>query len=315
MMKRFLAGALIVATLYGCGEEKIEKLNIGGDVVGSPVFKFPGSIYRLESKPNENAATKRAWFFEQTEWKPHGWSLWLAANVYSDAKAPRGDLDFLNKGFVKASSAAERSKAETAFLSQISKYVHANKVDLEINYLGYDSLPDSLVKRNDNSYGYWLTFNNEPCEKAFRLCIDNYFVSPAARYSGTGRLSFKDWITPFLPQGNSERASGQQYVIDSKGGSKSESSPFYDLWPSMVFLVNPEGKVVRAWLPQKNDHANVYRVEAAIVSDIGGPYKDLKLTEDNYPPGVPHEGYYGKYYIEAGIDNLLGTFKLILDKK
>lgn len=314
-MKRILAVALIVVSLCGCGEKKQDVSNIGGDVVGSPAFKFPGSTYRLKSQPNENAATKRAWFFEQTEWKPRGWSLWLASNVYSDAKAPKGDLDFLNKGFVKAQSAADRSKAETAFLAQISKYVRSNKVDLEINYLGYDSLPDSLVNRKDNSYGYWLSFNNEPCEKAFRLCIDNYFVSPAARYSGTGRQSFKEWIAPFLPQGNSERARGQQYVIDHMGGSKSESSPFFDWWPSMVFLVNPEGKVVRAWLPQKNDYANVYRVQAAIISDIGGPYKDLKLTDDDYPVGVPHEGYYGKYFIEAGVDNVLGTFKLILEKK
>lgn len=71
--------------------------------------------------------------------------------------------------------------------------------------------------------------------KKFRLCIDNYFVSPAARYSETSRLAFKDWIAPFMPQGNGDRALGQKYVIDRLGGSTDESSPFYDYWPTMVF--------------------------------------------------------------------------------
>lgn len=314
-MKKILALALVVASLYGCGDEKQELPLVSGDVVGSPAFQFPGSIFRLKSKPSEEALSKREWFFERTDWSPNRWSLWVAANVYSDARAPKDDREYWNKGFGKASSAAERSKAETEFLAQISKFVRENKVDLEINYLGYDSLPDSLVNRNDNAHGFWLTFNNEPCERAFRLCIDNYFVSPAARTAGTGRLSFKEWITPFLPQGDSQKAQSQRYVIDRLGGSANEASPFYDWWPSMVFLVNPEGKVVRAWLPQKAEYANVRTVEAAIVNDIGGPYKSLKITDNMNSPGVPHHGYYGKYFIESGVDKLLETFKLIVEKK
>jgi hypothetical protein len=314
-MKKILAFALVVAALYGCGDEKQELPLVGGDVVGSPAFQFPGSTFRLKTKQNEEAASKREWFFERADWTPHRWSLWVASNVYSDARAPQGDLDYWNKGFGKADSAAVRSKAETQFLAQISKFVRDNKVDLEINYLGYDSLPDSLVKQNDGSHGFWLTFNNEPCERAFRLCIDNYFISPAARKSGSDRLSFKEWISPFLPKGDSQKALSQQYVIDRLGGSVDEASPFYDWWPSMVFLVDPDGKVVRAWLPQKAEYANVRTVEAAIVSDIGGPYKDLKITENLNSPGVPHHGYYGKYFIETGVERLLETFKLIVEKK
>lgn len=314
-MKKIFAVALMALALYGCGDEKQELPQIGGEVSGSPEFKLPGSVFRLDYKQNDQAATKREWFFERTAWKPRGWSLWVASNVYSDARAPKGDLDFLNKGFSKAASAAQRSKEETPFLAQISKYVRENKVPLEINYLGYDSLPDSLVNRDDKSNGYWLSFDNEPCEKAFRLCIDNYLVSPAARYSGTGRLSYKDWLAPFLPQGDSDRASIQKYVIDHMGGSANESSPFYDYWPTMVFLVNPDGKVVRAWLPQKNDTATVRRVEAAIVTDIGGPYKDLEVADNRHSAGLPSVGYYGKYYIETGVDRVLETFKLIVDKK
>lgn len=314
-MKKIFAVALMALALYGCGDEKPELPVIGGEVSGSPTFKLPGSVFRLDFKQNDQAATKREWFFERTTWKPRGWSLWVASNVYSDARAPKGDLDFLNKGFSKAASAAQRSKEETPFLSQISKYVRDNKVPLEINYLGYDSLPDSLVNRDDKSHGYWLSFDNEPCEKAFRLCIDNYLVSPASRYSGTGRLSYKDWIAPFLPQGDSERALAQKYVIDHMGGSANESSPFFDYWPTMVFLVNPEGKVVRAWLPQKNDTATVRRVEAAIVTDIGGPYQDLEVADNKHSAGLPSVGYYGKYYIETGVDRVLETFKLIVEKK
>lgn len=314
-MKKFFALALIAASLFGCGDENQPLPHIGGEVGGSPSFVLPGTTFSLKSKQNDQAATKREWFFERANWKPRGWSLWVASNVYSDARAPKDDLDYLNKGFIRAESAAQRSKEETAFLSQIRRFVRENKVALEINYLGYDSLPDSLVNRKDNSNGYWLTYDNDPCEKAFRLCVDNYLVSPAARYAGTDRLSFKDWITPFLPQGSGERALAQQYVIDRLGGSAKESSPFFDYWPTMVFLVNPDGAVVRAWLPQKNDTATVLRVEGAIVSDIGGPYKDLKITDNMHSAGLPDAGYYGKYFIETGVDRVLETFKLIVEKK
>ena len=314
-MKKIIAMFAIGAVLQGCGEQKQELPTITGDVKGSPPFVFPGSIYRLDFKFNEKAATKREWFFEPATWEPHGWSLWMASNVYSDARAPKGDLDYLNKGFSRAESAAQSAKEQTAFLSQIRKYVRENKIALEINYLGYDSLPDSLINRNDNSYGYWLSFDNEPCEKAFRMCIDNYLVSPVARYTGTKRLAYKDWIAPFLPQGNDDRALAQKYVIDRWGGSSDESSPFYDYWPTMVFLVNPEGKVVRAWLPQKNETATVRRVEAAIVTDIGGPYKNLMIADNQHSAGLESAGYYGKYFIEAGVDRVLETFQMMVEKK
>ncbi|MGE8063953.1 hypothetical protein [Pseudomonas sp. NPDC089569] len=314
-MKKFFVATVIALALYGCGDDKQELPVIGGDVSGSPAFRLPGSVFRLDFRTNDNAATKREWFFQRTTWKPRGWSIWVASNVYSDARAPKGDLAFLNKGFTRAATAAQRAKEQTQFLAQISKFVRDNKVPLEINYLGYDSLPDSLINRDDNSNGNWLSFNNEPCEKAFRLCIDNYMVSPAARYSGTDRLSYKDWIAPFLPQGNSDHATIQKYVIDHMGGSTDEASPFYDYWPTMVFLVNGDGKVVRAWLPQKNDTATARQVEAAIVTDMGGPYKDLEIADNRHSAGLPSAGYYGKYYIETGVDRVLETFKLIVDKK
>ena len=108
-----------------------------------------------------------------------------------------------------------------------------------------------------------------------------------------------------MPQGNGDRALGQKYVIDHLGGSTDESSPFYDYWPTMVFFVSPEGRVIRAWLPQKNEAATVQCVEAAIVSDIGGAHQKLKITDSMHSAGLNQDDYYDKYYIEKGVGHLL----------
>ncbi|MNG32987.1 hypothetical protein D3C84_1191270 [compost metagenome] len=83
----------------------------------------------------------------------------------------------------------------------------------------------------------------------------------------------------------------------------------------MVFLVNPEGKVTRAWLPQKNDTASVQRVQGAIVADIGGKYRDLAIPADDFSPKPSRYSYYGQHYIETGVQAVLDTFEEIQNSK
>lgn len=238
----------------------------------------------------------------------------MASNVYSDYKAPGNDLTLLRNGFGRADSAAERFAQDSCFISLVSKWLKSNHIDVEVNFLGYDGIPGSLAPSNKAYNNYWLTFTDAYCEKAFRMCIDNYFVSPSARVAGGARLSFKDWITPYLQIGNDVHGMGQMQVIDMMGGLAEENSKFYDYWPTMIFLVNPQGKVTRAWLPQKSDVATVGRVQAAIVTDIGAKYRNVEVSEsDNVRPS--RQAYYGQYYIEAGVTRVVETFGEIMGAK
>jgi len=314
-MRKFMVAALAAVVLSGCGEPESQSTSwIGGTLAEKVDFRFPGSVIALKSKADPNAQAGRDWFFEEANWKPKGWSLWIASNVYSDYKAPGNDLALLRNGFGRADSAAERFAQDSYFISGVSKWLKSNHIDVEVNFLGYDGIPGSLAASNRAYNNYWLTFTDEYCEKAFRMCIDNYFVSPAARVAGGGRLSFKDWITPYLQIGDDVSGMGQMQVINMMGGLADENSKFYDYWPTMVFLVNPQGKVTRAWLPQKKDLATVGRVQAAIVSDVGGEYSDVKVAKDNHTrPSA--QAYYGQYYIEAGVAKVLETFKEIMESK
>ncbi|MCK1788917.1 hypothetical protein [Pseudomonas violetae] len=318
-MKKLMLVALLAVAVAGCGDDKPEIPTfagwIGGEVVGAPTFMLPGPVQALKSAQDQSAQSGKAWFFEKAQWKPKGWSLWVASNVYSDYKTPRNDLEYLRKGFARADAAHERAKQDSNFIGGISKWLKANNVNVELNFLGYDSIPGSLKPVNDAYKGYWLTYNNQPCERAFRLCVNNYFVSPAARLAGGTSLSFKEWISPYLVFGTDLKAAGQKDVIASQGGMSDERSPFFDYWPTMVFLVNPEGKVTRAWLPQKNDAASVQRVQGAIVADVGGEYRDLPIPEDAYSPGPSRYSYYGQYFIETGVQAVIETFQEIQNSK
>jgi hypothetical protein len=225
--------------------------------------------------------------FERTDWSPNRWSLWVAANVYSDARAPKDDREYWNKGFGKASSAAERSKAETEFLAQISKFVRENKVDLEINYLGYDSLPDSLVNRNDNAHGFWLTLTTNHAKG--RSASASITILFRLLHEPLEPVAFHSRVDNTIPaSGDSQKAQSQRYVIDRLAARMKQAR--FTTGGHLWFSVNPEGKVVRAWLPQKAEYANVRTVEAAIVNDIGGPYKSLKITDNMNSPCASSRG-------------------------
>ncbi|WP_409286800.1 thioredoxin domain-containing protein [Pseudomonas guariconensis] len=316
-MRKILLVPLMALALIGCGEssDPTSTAWIHGEVPGNPDFRMPGSVFALKSAVDTRAQSGRAWWIEKSSWKPQRWSLWIASNVYSDYVAPKNDQSYLRNGFGRALPAVERSAQEARFIASVHQWLVENNIDVEVNYLGYDYVPASLGRTDDVDKGYWLTHSFDPCEKAFRLCIDNYYISPVDRYSGGGRMSFKEWISPYLTFQDGERGDGQKYVIDQMGGLASEKSPFYDYWPTMVFLVNPDGEVVRAWLPQKNESATLRLVQGAIVTDIGGDYKDLAISDKTVTPGTPRDAYYGEYFIESNVGKVLEVFQEIMGGK
>lgn len=314
-MKRFLLVALLAALTSGCGDSQESTHWIGGEVNGHPKFRLPGSVYALKNSQDDKALTGRAWWIEPSSWKPKGWSLWVASNVYSDYETPKNDLEYLRHGFNRADPSWKRSAQESQFIGAVHQWFVENDVDIEVNFVGYDYVPSSIGRTNDVDKGYWLTHNNEPCEKAFRLCISNYFISPADRFSGGKRMSFKEWIAPYLTIAPGERGQGQLYVINSVGGMEDERSAFYDNWPTMVFLVNPSGEVVRAWLPHTNNVATLRTIQGAVVHDIGGKYKNLEISDKNLTPSPPATAYYGEYFIETQVGKVLDVFKEIMGAK
>ena len=139
----FMAFCLAMA-LVGCDEKHPELPDPGGRVSTQMSFSLPGSLFRLETKHNESTNGKLDYYFSPTIWRPTGWSLWVASNVYSDAKNPGSDPGWKMK-WREGRTAVVRSTHDDSFLSGVKAFIKANKIDLEINYLGYDYLPRSLV--------------------------------------------------------------------------------------------------------------------------------------------------------------------------
>lgn len=304
----FMAFCLAMA-LVGCDEKHPELPDPGGRVSTQMSFSLPGSLFRLETKHNESTNGKLDYYFAPTTWRPTGWSLWVASNVYSDAKNPGSDPGRKMK-WREGRTAVVRSTHDDSFLSGVKAFIKANKIDLEINYLGYDYLPRSLVDDYSRSRGQYFSQYGENCEKAYKRCADNYFLSPLDRYRGGSRTAYKDWVEPYFHFGTSQMDKSYKEMFVNKGGAGDEKSEFYDWWPTMVFLVNPDGQVVRAWMPQTYSAASVGRVEAALIEDLNISNPKVDPSTVMSQPAI--DSYYGKYFIESGIENLLDTLGKIL---
>lgn len=311
MFKISVVAVCLVVALTGCDEKIPDLPHPGGEVGKAATFALPGSTYRLETKRNDTTNGKLDYYFSPKTWTPKGWSLWVASNVYSDAKNPGSDPGWKMK-WKEGKTAVNRSTHDDSFLSGIKAFVKANNVDLEINYLGYDYLPKSLVDDYSRSRGQYFSQYGEKCEKAYKRCADNYFLSPLDRYRGGNRTAYKDWVEPYFHFGTSQMDKSYREMFVSKGGTGDEKSEFFDWWPTMVFLVNPDGQVARAWMPQTYSAASVGKVEAALLEDMNISNPKVDPSTSMSQPAI--DSYYGKYFIESGIESLMETLSRILNK-
>lgn len=311
MYKLLLMAICLATTLVGCDEKHPELPEPGGRVGTQMSFLLPGSTHRLDTKRNDTTNGKLDYIFLPVTWKPKGWSLWVASNVYSDARHPGTDPGWKMK-WKEGRSGVVRSTHDDSFLGGVKAFVRANNIDLEINYLGYDYLPQSLVNDYSRSRGQYFSEYGEKCEKAFKRCVDNYYLSPLDRYRGGNRTAYKDWVEPYFHFGNGQIDKSNKEMFVSKGGAGDEKSEFYDWWPTMVFLVNPDGLVVRAWMPQTQSAASVGRVEAALIEAMNISNAKVDLSTVMLQPAI--DSYYGQYFIESGIEDLLETLGRILSK-
>lgn len=309
-MKTRLIAPLVVALLAsGCGGESVELPKPLGEVDQGLPFQLPGALHRLASAPNPvpNTSPRTVWGFSDASWKPKGWSLWVAANVYSSSTRP-GDAKNWDSSWKKAESAKDRAEGDGRFLNVIHEFVKANDIPLEVNYLGYDQVPTS-VSGSWGSSGMFYSWSSGGCGFAFNECINNYFVSPVSRFSGGENVAFKDWIAPFFHFNDSKIGQWHKELFTKKGGDGGETSEFYDWWPTMVFLVNDDGEVVRAWLPQTGNTASAGRVIAGLLEEF--EVDEPIVNKERLLSQPTTHAYYGEYYIEKGVKRLVKSLNRI----
>lgn len=305
MKTRLIAPLVATLLMSGCGGDSVDLPKPRGEVKSGLAFQLPGPLYRLESAPNPrpNTSPRTVWGFSKASWKPQGWSIWVAANVYSSASRP-GEAKNWDSPWRKANSAKDRAEVDGQFLNALNEVVKTNNLPVEINYLGYDYVPAS-ISGSWGSSGMFYSWSSGGCGYAFNQCVNNYFASPVSRYSGESNLSYKEWISPFFHFDDTDSAKWDKENFTKKGGAGSETSEFYDWWPTMVFLVNPEGEVVRAWLPQTNSTARLGRLVAGMVKEMGIEDPIVRKEELLTQPTI--DAYYGEYYIEKGVKRLVKT--------
>lgn len=312
-MKLVFALSMFLGLLVaGCDGDAVDNGVVRGVVEEDRQFRLPSQLYRLESSHNPQARIRTQYSFNESSWKARGWSLWVAANVYSSAKYPQGLEDTF--GWTDASSASDRAKHDGAFLAAVNEFIRTNELDLEVNYLGYDPIPVSVLRNSKvwDSGGRRFQWNASACEFAFNRCIDNYFVSPVDRYSGGERMSFKDWIDPYFRYRDGQYGLAAKTAFQRMNGGDGEKSHFYDWWPTMVFLVNPDGDVARAWLPQSGNTASIGSVVSAISSEMN--IDKPVVVQANQAIGPTRHAYYGEYFLEAGVKRLNSTLSRLIEE-
>lgn len=302
---------ILALFVTGCSDNTVELPNAGGTVERGLKFRLPGPIYRLESSRNPASSTRTDHAFKKATWEAEGWTLWVAANVYSAMDRPREAKNW-DSPWKKARSAKDRAIQDGNFLAGVKEFARLNDLPLLINYLGYDDVPASLVAGWESSRGLFYSWSGTECEFAFNRCVDNYFLSPVDRLSGGDRLAFKDWVKPFFHFDNSQIAIAAKDSFEAKGGSGDENSEFYDWWPTMVFLVNPDGEVVRAWMPQTGNTARIGRVVSGITEEM--EVNNPIVVQERFLNQPSVYAYYGDYYIEKGVKRLVDTLDRISEE-
>lgn len=103
--KMMLLACLLVSA---CGNGEVENNAAGvastGQVDGHPDWKMPNStVYEIVNSPNKKATYGYEFRAKRTkDWESEGWTVWVASNTYSDAKAQLNNAGQAEQSHVRA---------------------------------------------------------------------------------------------------------------------------------------------------------------------------------------------------------------------
>lgn len=236
------------------------------------------------------------------------WQIWLAHAVWS------------NNGMVHFS---ERNRSVSETLKSIERIRSANNLDFEINFLQVDRISRNLaIKQASHTKNLSLgPIGDNGCGEFWYRCADRYVVSPFSREPEDGMVTQREWlmpvIAPVIEQIHKEGQARNIYPLADSGILEPDSE-FWDRIHLLAFIVNPDGEVVDAIVPQ----AHVGRVSASDVvsryimaaeidpADIRDPESDENLkfdARDIY--AVPPYTFFGGDYTEIALDNISEILK------
>lgn len=236
------------------------------------------------------------------------WQIWLAHAVWS------------NNGMVHFS---ERNRSVSETLKSIERIRSANNLDFEINFLQVDRISRNLaIKQASHTKNLSLgPIGDNGCGEFWYRCADRYVVSPFSREPEDGMVTQREWlmpvIAPVIEQIHKEGQARNIYPLADSGILEPDSE-FWDRIHLLAFIVNPDGEVVDAIVPQ----AHVSRVSASNVvsryimaaeidpADIRDPESDENLKFDALDIyAVPPYTFFGGDYTEIALDNISEILK------
>ncbi|MBM3105929.1 hypothetical protein IIE18_12350 [Pseudomonas sp. V1] len=306
-----IALALSVSLLAGCGDDKPvggNRLSSDGFIDGTPQFEMPSSIvYEMTHKPNPDALYGNEYRVKETnDWESEDWTLWIVSNSYSDARSSISGAG----GYEESGGRARR---EGAALFETKKALEQNGFNLKYNYLNYSLMPAMTVRKAMLSNGVGMTFDAGKCGQGFIKCVDRYFYSPASRFKSGNEKSYQEWLEPYTYFTKDGMGQAGLYVAKDVGygTDKGDKAEFYNWWPTMVFLVNPENEVVRAWLPQVGTNAGWSNILRGVAEEFDKDLDNINIEGLQTNPYIqfPSVVYYGKSSEDVSIDKINQVFR------
>lgn len=232
------------------------------------------------------------------------WQVWLAHSVWSN----NGQTHF-----------SKRNRSVSSILRAIERLRDRNKLDFEINFLQVDPISNALgVKQARSTKNLSLSpVGDVSCEAFWADCVDRYVISSFSRNPEPGTMSQRDWLEPILSpvikllttEGRDTTYDPVPYpelVLDPK-------SEFWDRIEMMAFIVNPDGEVVDAVVPQLHGQGvgagsvvTRYIMAAGIDADeLRDPLADERYSfELNDVFGTAPNVMFGGDYVEQTMDSL-----------
>lgn len=298
-----LALACLLVSACGGGEvpNNASEAASSGQVDGHPKWVLPSAdVYEIVNQPNKDAMYGYEFRSkESSDWKSSDWTVWVASNSYSDEQSQLN-----NAG--KAEQSSVRARREGRAMWDLKQLLKKAGLSVKINYLTYSPMPVSTVRTAQRDHGVGMTFFGDECGTGFRECVDHYYYSPALRLKEAGKVSYKQWLEPYSYFPENELGQMNKRTRVAQGFGQDESASFYDWWPTMVFLVNPDNKVVRAWLPQTGNAATPHTVIRAIAEEMDIDPKTISL--DGARPAqyntFPTQAFYGTSMDDTAIKNI-----------